>query len=569
MVARLLDEHASKSAKDSLAGLARPVRLVLFTERPAACATCRDQRQLLEEVAALSERVSLEVKDLVADGEDARALGVVRVPTTVVMADRDVGVRFLGVTAGYEFESLLEAISIVAEGRAGLDPEVSQLLEPITEPVHLQVMVTVTCPYCARMVQLAHRLAVANEHVTADMVESAEFPELVQRYGVSNVPQTVVNERPGFVGALPPLSATLEILKVVHPAAYEQAGATLREARGERRVRDPRADHRYDVAIIGAGPAAMAATIYAARKALDVVVVGDQIGGQITDTAVIENWLGNPVVAGTDLAEAFRDHVERHQVAERLHTTVSRIARLDHGFGIETSDGVEYEATTVIYCTGKRYRRLGVPGESRFLGRGIAFCATCDAPLYRDKAVAIIGGGNSAFSAARDLLPFAAAIHLVNILFDWQADPVLFDEVRSDKRTVLHPATEVTEYLGRDHLEGVRLKSRDGHERVDLGVQGVFLEIGLVPNSGLVVGLVDLNVDGEVVVGRDQSTSLAGLFAAGDVTDESEKQIVVAAGAGAKAALAAHRYLRGLSARAEMTASARATVGDGRGNPMA
>jgi len=542
-VARLINEPTAEAVRRALGGLDRPVRLVLFTQSTAACATCREQRQLLEELAGLSDKLTLEVKDLVADAPEARRLGVVRVPTTAVIAERDFGVRFVGVTAGYEFESLLEAITAVSKGESGLGPELEQLASMITEPTHIEVMVTLTCPYCPKMVRLAHQLAIANEHVRTDMVESSEFPELVERYEVSGVPRTIVNERPAFEGALPPVTAILEILKVANPAAYERVDIGLREARGERRVRQPEPGRRYDVAIVGAGPAAMAATIYAARKALDVLVVGEHVGGQMTDTAIVENWLGAPEIGGTELAEAFRNHAERYQVAERLHASVTRIEATASGFALSTSENERYEASAVIYCAGAAYRRLGAPGESRFLGHGIGFCATCDAPLYRDKAVAIVGGGNSAFTAARDLLPFASEIHLVNVLPDWQADPVLYEQVVGNARVHLHPGSEVREYLGRDRLSGVRLESLDGKGRLDLRVEGVFLEIGLTPSSEPVRGLVELNARGEIAVSRDQSTSVPGFFAAGDVTDEPDKQIVVAAGAGAKAALGADRYL--------------------------
>ncbi len=554
-VARLIDDATAEAVRRKLGELERPVQLVLFTQTTAACATCREQRELLEELTALSDKLTLETKDLVADAPEARRLGVVRVPTTAVIAERDFGVRFVGVTAGYEFDSLLEAIAAVSKGESGLGHELEQLASMITKPTHLEIMVTLTCPYCPKMVQLAHRLAIANEHVRADMVESAEFPDLVERYQVSGVPRTIVNEQPAFEGALPPVTAILEILKVADPAVYERVDIGLREARGERRVRRPEPARRYDVAVVGAGPAAMAATIYAARKALDVLVVGEHVGGQMTDTAVIENWLGVPEIGGTELAEAFRNHAERYQVAERLHTSVTRVEMTTDGFALSTSEGERYEAAAVIYCAGARYRRLGAPGESRFLGHGIGFCATCDAPLYRDRAVAIIGGGNSAFTAARDLLPFASEIHLVNVLSDWQADPVLYEQVANDARVHLHPGTEVREYLGRDRLSGVRLESSDGKGRLDLRVEGVFLEIGLTPSSEPVRGLVELNARGEIVVGRDQSTSIPGFFAAGDVTDEPDKQIVVAAGAGAKAALAADRYLLDRTAVGEWSGS--------------
>jgi alkyl hydroperoxide reductase subunit F len=540
---QFIDEHAREELAPALAGLTRPVRLVLFTQEHA-CGTCREQQQLLEELAALSGKLTVEVHDLVADAALATSYRVSRVPATaVVSGDDDPGIRFTGVTLGYEFASLIEAISMVSAGQSGLEPELARWVSLIGEPLHLEIMVTLTCPYCPRMVKLAHQLAAASPLIFSEMIDAAEFPDLAQRYQVSGVPRTVINERPAFEGALPPADAILEILKTASPAAYEQIDAELRTARGERKIHPLDPGHRYDVLIVGAGPAAMTAAVYAARKNLDVALIGEHPGGQITDTALVENWPGVPQAGGIELAEAFRDHAERHPVAEQLHTTVTSVERADGAFRIRTADGAAYQAAAVIYAAGARYRRLGVSGENRFIGHGISFCATCDAPLLRDKRVAIIGGGNSAFTAARDLLPFAAEIHLVNVLPGWQADPVLLAEVTADPRVRLHPATEVKEFLGTSQLTGIRLQATDGTQRIDLPIDGAFLEIGLTPNSRPLASLLTLTPGGEIPAGPGQSTTIPGLFAAGDVTDEPDKQIVTAAAAGAKAALAAHRYL--------------------------
>ncbi len=539
---RFIDDGARAELEPALGALARPVRLVMFTQEHA-CGPCREQRQLLEELAGLSGRITLEVHDLLADAALARSYRVSRVPVTAVVADQDPGIRFVGVTLGYEFGSLIQAITMVASGDSGLEPELERWASLITEPLHLEVMVTLTCPYCPRMVHLAHQLAIANPLIFSEMVDAAEFPDLAQRYRVSGVPRTVINERPAFEGALPAADAILEILKAASPGAYEQVDAQLRAARGERKVQPLDPSHRYDVLIVGAGPAALSAAIYAARKDLDVALIGDHPGGQITDTALVENWLGVPQVGGLDLAQAFREHAERHRVAQALHATVTRVDARDGAFAVTTADGASYRASAVIYAAGARYRSLGVPGESRFLGHGISFCATCDAPLLAGKRVAIVGGGNSAFTAARDLLPFAEEIHLINILPGWQADPVLVAQVTTDRRVALHPATEVREFLGGDRLEGVRLRATDGGDRFDLAIDGAFLEIGLTPAAGPVAHLLALTSAGEIPVGRDQGTAVPGLFAAGDVTDEPGKQIVTAAAAGAKAALAVDRYL--------------------------
>ena len=540
-----LDPKTLDELRTRLQALPRPVRLVFVGQSPA-CAGCREQRRLLEAVAAAGDQVRLETLDLVADAPRVRELGVDKVPATLVQdADgKDLGIRFYGLTSGYEFASLIEAMEMVARGESGLGPELEDLVALIDRPTHIEVMVTLTCPYCPKMVRLAHQLAFANPQVQADMVDSAEFPQLVQRYRVSGVPRTVIDGRPAFDGALAPPAAILEILKHANPEAWERIDAQMRTLAGERRAREPDPDHLYDLVVVGAGPAAMTAAIYGARKALDLLVIGKAVGGQMVNTETIENWPGIPEIGGQDLAGLFRRHAERFPVAERLGTEVVRVKRADPGFLVETADGQRYRARALIWAAGKQYRTLGVPGEARFLGQGIAFCATCDAPLYAGKRVAVIGGGNSAFTAARDLLPYAREIHIVNILPDFQADPVLFEQVSASPQVHLHPATHVRAFLGDERLTGVRLESADGGSREDLAVEGAFLEIGLVPNSGPLADLLELDDQGQVPVARDQSTVVPGLFAAGDVTDEPDKQIVIAAGAGAKAALAAERHLR-------------------------
>ena len=295
--------------------------------------------------------------------------------------------------------------------------------------------------------------------------------------------------------------------------------------------------------VVGAGPAGLSAALYAARKNRRVAIIGKRAGGQINDTAAIENYPGMARIGGGELAELFRRHVETYAVAEHCHSEVASVSRGAPGFAVLTSDGQTYRGRTLVYAAGKEYRRLGVPGEDRFIGRGIAFCATCDAPLFRGKAVAVVGGGNSALTAVLDLVAFASAIHLVHALESFQADPVLVAEVRRAKNVSIHLGAEVREFLGRDRLEGVRLTQTGHPPGYDLAVDGVFLEIGLAANSAPVRGLLALNEAGEIPVARDQATAVPGFFAAGDVTDEREKQIVIAAGAGARAALSADRYL--------------------------
>ena len=366
-MSKLLTDEVAREVKEQLKKLPEPVSLLFFTQ-PHACGACAEQQGLLEALAGMSKKLSLEVHEL--DSKVAADYGIDKVPATVVRGAVDHGIRFYGLTGGYEFGSLLEAIELVSHGAAALEPAVASLGASFKLPTHIEVMVTLACPYCPKMVRLAHQLAVANDLVRADMVDAAEFPQLVNRYGVHGVPLTVVNGRRGFEGALAPEQAILEILKLADPDAYEEAEARLREARGLRHVRKADTETLYDVIVVGAGPAGLTAALYAQRKGRETVLIGKQAGGQINDTAVVENYPGLVHVGGAELAQAMREHVEAYPVSERCHTQVERIERDGDHFHVLTEGAQSYRGRSLIYCTGKRYRRLDVPGEERFIGRG-------------------------------------------------------------------------------------------------------------------------------------------------------------------------------------------------------
>ena len=542
-MSELLNEETIEELRSLLSELTGSVELVHFTQDPMA-PSCQAQLSLLQAIEPLSDKITLSHYDLAQDFDKARQYNISKVPATAVIGDQDYGIRFYGLTGGYEFNSLIEDILMVSSGDHELDPVVMELLSSIDRPTHLEVFVTLTCPYCPKMVRVVHQMAMASPMVRGDMIEASEFPQLVQRYHVSGVPRTVINEGMGIEGALPATQAVFEILKHVNPRAYREYEEQMREVRGERHVSEADTGHLYDVLIVGLGPAAMTATIYAARKGWDVLVIGKEIGGQITYTQTIENWPGIPEVSGQDLAMEFRNHAERYALAEKLDTSVTSITRHNELFVTHCDDGTSYRAKSVIYCAGKQYRHLGVPGEQRFIGQGIAFCATCDAPLFNGKRVAVIGGGNSAFTAARDLLGYASHIDIINILPDFQADRLLYEQVSASSKVSLHPSIQVKEFIGEKQLAGVRLHDDANDEYFDLAVEGVFLEIGLEPNTQPVTDLVTLNDVQEIIVGRDQSTSIAGFFAAGDCTDEKYKQIVIATGAGARAGLSVDEFLQ-------------------------
>lgn len=541
-MANLIDEKIKADLKPLLANLKAPVRLLLFTEK-SACPSCGKQEELLREFCALDAKLKLEVHDLVLDGDAALNYKIDKAPATAVLGERDYGIRFYGFTGGYEFTSLLEAVLLVSTGRSNLDPQLQAMVVKIDKPVHLQVMVTLSCPYCPEMVHVAHEFAFINANIRADMVEASEFPEVSKKYQVSGVPKTIINETGSFEGALPAPAAYLEIIKAVAPQQYAAIMEEVRAAKGAGKIKKAEPGHKYEMAIVGGGPAAMSAAVYAARKGLDVVMIARKIGGQMNYTAGIENYLGFAKASGAEMGEAFHSHMAGYPLAEAAGESVTRIEKEGHEFALSTREGNKFKAFSVVYCAGKEYKRLEVPGEEKFMGKGIAFCATCDAPLYKGKKVAVVGGGNSAFTAARDLLGFASEIHLVHRRADFRADTALVAEVMKAPNVALHTPMEVREYLGEAKLAGIRLESPDGKDKAELAVDGVFLEIGLTPNSAPLKDLLQLTPFGEIAVDRALGTSEKGLFAAGDVTDTEEKQISIAVGQGALAALSAYKYL--------------------------
>jgi len=298
-----------------------------------------------------------------------------------------------------------------------------------------------------------------------------------------------------------------------------------------------------DLVIIGGGPAGMSAAIYAARKVLKTLILTKEQGGQLLLTREIENWPGTIRIGGFELAEQFRRHVEHYGVEQRLGVEVVEIGRKDGDFEVITADGEAVPTKAVLIASGGRSRPLGVPGERELTGRGVSYCATCDAPLFKDKRVAMIGGGNAAFEGIIDLLPIATEIHVVDIADHWFADPILQRQVLNAEKVKTYQEHKVVKIEGDKFVDGLVIEALKTGERKELAVEGVFVEIGLIPNTDFLRGFVELNERGEIIVDKGYQTSVPGVFAAGDVVEGLDKQIVISAGQGAQAALSAYRYL--------------------------
>ncbi|HET6477741.1 MAG TPA: FAD-dependent oxidoreductase [Dehalococcoidales bacterium] len=302
----------------------------------------------------------------------------------------------------------------------------------------------------------------------------------------------------------------------------------------------------YDLMIIGGGPAGLAAGVYAARKQLKTVLISGDIGGQINTTWGVENYLGYQFIEGPELIDKFQAQVSQFPIDQKIGDKVKRLKKSRNRFEAVTEAGDKYQSKAVVFVTGKKPRKLNVPGEAVLTGRGVSYCAICDGPVFAGQKVAVVGGGNSALEAVLDLLKIAKHVNLVS-LTPLTGDSVLSNQLKGARKLTVFLEHETTAIKGKELVEGIIIKDQKSGKEKELEVGGIFIEIGLVPNSDAVKGLVKLNKGGEIIVTPRNETSVAGLYAAGDVTDVPEKQIIIAAGEGAKAALQAHRYLQRLT----------------------
>jgi alkyl hydroperoxide reductase subunit F len=301
----------------------------------------------------------------------------------------------------------------------------------------------------------------------------------------------------------------------------------------------------YELIIIGAGPAGMTAAVYAARKKLNALLVSKDIGGQAIWASKVENYMGYQFIEGVELMQKFEAQVKQFPLEQKIGEGIEALSRLEGGFEVRTDKGQGYQARAVIIATGKRPRQLNVPGEDRLRGRGVTYCAICDGPLFSQQSVAIVGGGNSALEAARDMISIARHVYLVSLTKITGA-PLVFERLKSAPNFTAFLESEVVEIKGSNLVEGVKIRDLSSGSQNELRVGGVFVEIGRVPSSQLAREITGVNRFGEIEVNRNCETSIPGLLAAGDVTDVPDKQIVIAAAEGAKAALQAHRYLQRL-----------------------
>jgi len=299
----------------------------------------------------------------------------------------------------------------------------------------------------------------------------------------------------------------------------------------------------FDAVIIGGGPAGMTAGVYLARKMTKTLLISPDLGGQVLWTTNVENYPGYNVISGWELSANFKEQLMLQQIYLRIGDSVVGMELTQKGGIIRTEKDSEYSFKSVIVASGKRSRLLNVPGEKEFFGRGVTYCATCDGPLYRGQKVAVIGGGNSALTAANDLLSLGCTVVLVNFLPGLQADGILIEKAKSQGRISFYTNHQVDEIIGEDSVSGIKIHDRETRKSLSIDLSGVFIEIGLIPNSSFAEGMLEMSDDKEILVDCRCRTNIPGIYAAGDVTNVPNKQIIIAAGEGAKAALGVSEYL--------------------------
>jgi alkyl hydroperoxide reductase subunit F len=490
----------------------------------------QELRVFLEEIASLSDKITLT--------DDAAGA---RVPSfEIARKGTDIGVRFAGIPMGHEFTSLVLALLQVGGHPPKLDEDVVEQIRNLPGDYTFETYFSLSCQNCPDVVQALNAMSVINPRIRHVAIDGALFQDEVQQREILSVPAVFLNGELFHQGR----------------AGVEEFLAKLDVGNDEAKVDALNAREEFDVLVVGGGPAGAAAAVYAARKGIRTGVVAERFGGQVLDTMAIENYISVLETEGPKFGVALEQHVKAYEVDIM---NLQRAAKLVPGKSVqvELASGAVLKAKTVILSTGARWRQINVPGEDEYRNRGVAYCPHCDGPLFKGKRVAVIGGGNSGVEAAIDLAGIVGHVTLIEYGDALRADDVLQRKLRSLPNVTVITSAQTTEIHGDGkRVIGLSYKDRQGGESHRVELEGVFIQIGLVPNTEWLKGTVELSKHGEIVVDARGQTSVPGVFAAGDATTVPYKQIIIAAGDGAKAALSAFDHLIRSSVEAEATAAA-------------
>ena len=515
----MLDASIKEQLNAYMDKLQQPIELVAAYDDSEKS---QELKQLLDELEPMSDKISLRTEE----SEQVR-----RPSFAINRVGSDIGVRFAGIPMGHEFTSLVLALLQVGGHPPKASQEVIEQVKDLDGDFEFETYFSLSCQNCPDVVQALNLMSVLNPRIKHTAIDGALFQDEVEQREVMAVPSVYLNGKPFGQGRM-----TLEQI-----IAKVDTGAEARDAE-KLKQKDP-----FEVLVIGGGPAGSSAAIYAARKGISTGIAAERFGGQVADTMGIENLISVPYTEGPKLVAAMEQHVKEYDVdimnlqrAEKLIPA----ARKGGYHEVRLANGASLKSRTLVLSTGARWRQMGVPGEEEYRNKGVAYCPHCDGPLFKGKRVAVIGGGNSGVEAAIDLAGIVGHVTLIEFGAAMRADDVLQKKLRSLKNVEIITSGQTTEITGENgKVNGLQYTDRTTGESHHISLEGVFVQIGLVPNTEWLKGDIELSQHGEIIVDERGETSIPGVFAAGDVTTVPYKQIVISMGEGSKAALSAFDFL--------------------------
>ena len=514
----MISSEILKSVSEYAKGMTEQVAIVLNTgehHKRSELVT------FLQSIADTSDKIKFFERDL---------LDRARSPITFILEKGEIetGIVFSGIPSGHEFNSLILAILQSGGVDIKLDATITELIASIKEPLNFEIFVSLSCHNCPDVVQAINKFSLLNESISSEMIDGGLFQGLIEERNIQGVPSVYLN---GELFA----NGRIELNGLVEK---------LREITGLKSYENEKMLPLQDVVILGGGPAGISASIYAARKGLKVTVIAEKLGGQVKDTLGIENFISVSATTGPKLTQAMQCHMEDYAILLRENISAQKICS---GLikKVYLSSGEIIQSRSIIIATGANWKQLNIPGERENMGTGVAYCPHCEGPFYRNLDVAVVGGGNSGIEAALDLSGIVNSVTVLEFLPNLKADQVLVDQAMSRDNITVKTNVEIKSILSTEgKVSGIQYIDRDSQDVNDQKLSGVFVQIGLIPNSTFVKGLLKLNSYGEIIIDEFCNTSEDGIFACGDVTTIPYKQIVMSMGEGSKAAITAADYLQ-------------------------
>jgi alkyl hydroperoxide reductase subunit F len=485
---------------------------VLIKVSAGADKVSKDMVDLVNELATMSSMIKVEQSDLP------------RTPSfSINRIGEDTGVTFAGIPLGHEFTSLVLALLQVSGRAPKVEDKVIEQVKSIQGEYHFETYISLSCHNCPEVVQALNLMSILNPSITHTMIDGGAFKEEVESKNIMAVPSVYLNGE--FFG-----SGRMTLEEILAKLGNTSDTSEFEE-------KDP-----YEVLVIGGGPAGASAAIYAARKGIRTGIVAERFGGQVRETLGIENFISVKYVEGPKLAESLEAHVKDYDV-DVMNLQRAKGLRKNEFIEVELENGAVLKSKTVILSTGARWRNVGVPGEMEYKNKGVAYCPHCDGPLFKGKHVAVIGGGNSGIEAAIDLAGIVNHVTVLEFMPELKADAVLQDRLYSLSNVTVLKNVQTKQITGAEKVNGITYIDRESGEEHHIELQGVFVQIGLVPNTEWLGDSVERNRFGEILVDNHNATNIPGVFAAGDCTNSPYKQIIISMGSGATAALSAFDYL--------------------------